>query len=151
MCRLLMLPAAAFAACAQAAPDDTAALAREWRTLRAQRGHFEGGRWNDDLDRWQGRKHQLMQSLAQRAREAAWTQADLQQWLGLPDAQWPQSPNSKPEHTPTRQQTRWDGAAPPPEAVLWVYHWRGSRDRLIVALHGGRVVATGWLFEHEAR
>jgi hypothetical protein len=145
---LLAVPAAAFAACAQAAPDDTAALAREWRSLRAQRGHFDGGRWSDDLDRWQGRKHQLMQSLAQRARAAAWTPAQLRQWLGRPDAQWR---GDAPEHALTLQPMRWDGLTPPANALLFVYHWRGSRDRLIVALHGGRIVATGWLFEHEAR
>ncbi|MBM3462885.1 MAG: hypothetical protein FJX76_12350 [Armatimonadetes bacterium] len=31
-----------------------------YRRLRVLRGHFQGGVWNDDVDRWGGRKHVVM-------------------------------------------------------------------------------------------
>jgi hypothetical protein len=137
-CVLLAWPAAA---CAQNPADDAQAL--QWRTLRAQRGHFDGARWNDEVDRWQGRKHQLMQALAQRAREQAALEATLTQWMGPPDARWKPG---QPEHGHAMQSAQWQGV---PQGDLLVYNWRAKHDRLVFAVHGGRVVATGWLLTFE--
>jgi len=32
-------------------------LAEEYRALRKRKGHFSGGEWDDDMDRWGGRMH----------------------------------------------------------------------------------------------
>lgn len=135
---LLAWPAAA---CAQSPADD--ALAVQWRSLRAQRGHFDGAPWNDEVDRWQGRKHQLMQALAQRAREHAAPEATLLQWMGPPDARWRLG---QPEHGDAVQRAQWQGV---PQGDLLVYNWRAHHDRLVLAVHRGRVVATGWLLNLE--
>jgi hypothetical protein len=130
-------------ACAQGATVDAQAL--QWRALRMQQGHFDGARWNDEVDRWQGRKHQLMQALAQRAREQSATQAALVRWMGQPDARWKPG---QAEHGTALQSAQWQGR-PPLQSDLWVYNWRARHDRLVFALDGGRVVATGWLFTLE--
>jgi hypothetical protein len=138
VCLALAWPAAA---CAQAPGVD--ALAAQWRTLRTQPGHFDDARWNDDVDRWQGRKHQVMQALAQRAREQAASQTLLTQWMGAPDAQWSRGQR---EHGQALEQAQWQGT---PQGDLLVYNWRARRDRLVFAVHEGKVVATAWLHDFE--
>jgi hypothetical protein len=41
-------------------------LGAEFQVLRRQQGHFSGGAWNDDVDKWGGRK--LHQRRAERVR-----------------------------------------------------------------------------------
>jgi hypothetical protein len=127
--------------CAQAQPG--ADVATQWKTLRAQRGHFDGARWNDDVDRWQGRKHVLMQALAAQAASEQLSRAALTQRMGEPDAQWRVG---QPAHTSALEQAQWRGT---PSGEVLVYHWRGEHDRLLFAMGNGRVVATGWLMVHE--
>jgi hypothetical protein len=136
----LVLPALA---CAQGSGHDTEVL--QWHALRTQQGHFDGARWNDELDRWQGRKHQLMQALARRAREQSAAEAALLQWMGPPDARWKPG---QAEHGTALQNAQWQGR-PPGQSELLVYNWRARHDRLVFAMHGGRVVATGWLLTLE--
>lgn len=143
------LPAAA---CARAAgPDDEAA---EWRALRGVRGHFEGGAFNEAVDRWQGRKHVLMQQLAQALLAERASAAQLRARMGEPDAVL----DARAPAQARLLQRAADAAVPPgalaqrgaarPEA-LWLYRWRGARDQLAFALTADRVVATAWLYEWE--
>jgi hypothetical protein len=127
--------------CAQAQPG--ADLAAQWQTLRSQRGHFDGAAWNADVDRWQGRKHVLMQALATQALDERLARETLLQRMGAPDAQWRVG---QPEHASATQQAQWRGT---PAGELLVYHWRGEHDRLLFAIGNGRVVATGWLMVQE--
>ena len=127
--------------CAQAQPG--ADLAAQWQTLRAQRGHFDGAVWNADVDRWQGRKHVLMQALAAQALDERLTRETLLQRMGVPDALWRAG---QPEHASAAEQAQWRGTA---SGELLVYHWRGQHDRLLFAVDQGRVVATGWLMVQE--
>jgi hypothetical protein len=128
-------------ACAQAPADD--GLALQWRLLRVQKGHFDGAAWNDDVDLWQGRKHQLMQALAQRARDQAVPEATLLQWMGPPDAEFK---SGQPAYADAVQRIQWQGT---PRGDLLVYNWRARHDRLLLAVHLGRVVASGWLLTLE--
>jgi hypothetical protein len=127
--------------CAQAQPG--ADLATQWQALRPLRGHFDGAAWNADVDRWQGRKHMLMQSLAAQAQGERLARDALLQRMGVPDAVWRPG---QAEHASAVEQTQWRGT---PAGELLVYHWRGQHDRLLFALDQGRVVATGWLMVQE--
>ena len=127
--------------CAQAQPG--ADLAAQWQTLRPLRGHFDGAAWNADVDRWQGRKHVLMQALAAQAFDERSAREKLTQRMGTPDALWR---SGQPEHASATQQAQWRGT---PGGELLVYHWRGEHDRLLFAVNQGRVVATGWLMVQE--
>jgi hypothetical protein len=129
------------AGCAQTQPQ--AELAAQWQALRSQRGHFDGAAWNADVDRWQGRKHVLMQALAAQALSEQVSREVLTQRMGAPDALWRAG---DAEHASATEQARWQGT---PRGELWVYHWRGEHDRLLFAIGEGRVVATGWLMVQE--
>ena len=56
---------AAIVLCVAAVAASTAELGAAFRVLRQQPGHFSGGAWSDDVDRWGGRKHQVMTALAE--------------------------------------------------------------------------------------
>jgi hypothetical protein len=129
------------AGCAQAQPG--ADVAAQWQALRPLRGHFDGAAWNADVDRWQGRKHVLMQALAAQALDERLARDVLTQRMGAPDALWRAG---QPEHESATQQAQWRGA---PSGELLVYDWRGQHDRLLFAVDQGRVVATGWLMVQE--
>lgn len=144
--------AALFSGCAMAAPPGGGDDARTFRALRTVRGHFDGGRWRDDVDRWQGRKHVAMQNLADQMLRARASVALLRDTLGPPDsvmapgdatlaraleqAQWL---NADAATTPTR----------PDPSSLWLYRWRGGHDQLVFAIKHDRVVAAGWLHDWE--
>lgn len=141
------------AACARAAsPDDDAAA--EWRALRGLRGHFEGGAFNEAVDRWQGRKHVLMQQFAQALQGERASAAQVRARMGAPDAAL-----DARQPAQARLLQRVLSSAVPPGAItldgatqpdaLWLYRWRGARDQLVFALTADRVVATAWLYEWE--
>ncbi|KNZ30654.1 MAG: hypothetical protein AD742_21560 [Methylibium sp. NZG] len=136
--------------------------ARTYRSLRAVRGHFDGGPWFDDVDRWQGRKHLAMQSLAGRLHRERTTAAAVRDAMGAPDAVLR---HGQPARLRALEQVQW---LPPAEAdsantahaahaapavsadtLLWLYQWRGQRDQLLLALVGDRVMAAGWLHDWE--
>lgn len=135
-----------------AADADLAQTFREFRALRAVRGHFEGGAWNNDVDRWQGRKHVLMQRLAEQLLRQQASAAQVRQAMGEPDALL--TPGQA-AHARATQQAQWQGAAlaAPSSgsgaAVLWLYRWRGTHDQLALALAHDRVAAAGWMHQWE--
>lgn len=140
--------------CAAAAPADSgsgADAAREFRALRAVRGHFDGGAWNDAVDRWQGRKHVLMQQLAQALLRERATSAQIRERLGAPDAV---VDARNATQAALVERIRGAATAPPawpttPPEAIWLYRWRGTRDQMALALWGDRVLATAWLYEWE--
>nr|WP_298173067.1 hypothetical protein [uncultured Pseudomonas sp.] len=118
-------------------------MAREFLALRQIKGHFEGGVWNDAVDKWQGDKHRLLQqSLALMLRDA-YSARQVRALLGEPDRIWPVS---TAQYAQTLERTEWQGT---PSGELWAYYWRGAHDQLVIALDGGRVVAGGWLMAGE--
>jgi hypothetical protein len=144
-------------ACAWGADDRPTApaesdLADEFRRLRQRRGHFEGGAWNDELDRWQGRKHQVMQQLAVQMLRSGASAQRLRQALGEPDAVLKPGTAS---HERAVAQAQWqiDGSSKATSlndaTVLWLYRWRGAHDQLALALSRDHVVATAWLLDWE--
>lgn len=118
-------------------------LAAEWAQLRQQRGHFDGSPWRQDLDAWQGRKHQVLQELAERLLSERPDETGARALMGEPDRQV--APGTA-EHADWLHRTEWRGE---PGGLLWSYHWRGEHDQLLVAFAGERVVAVGWLYAWE--
>ena len=136
---------------------EAAARAQEWRQLRLLRGHFDGSPWNDSIDRWQGRKHRLLQAWAARLLSLQANESELRRALGSPDKLLlPQDPAYVPTAAALRPNAEPAGAAlsKQPGAgaslpALWLYQWRGSHDQLVFSVQGGHVMATGWLHAHE--
>lgn len=135
---VLLMTSLVAAACATAAPLDD--LAAEFRALRAQRGHFSGGDWNDAVDRWGGRKHQVMAELAEALGDGTHTRADVIARMGEPDAVF-----RKGEFTFANAYNGDDTRV----KELLVYEWRGRHDFLFFTSDGARVLAADWWFAGE--
>ena len=137
---------------AGAAPLAGGEDAQAFRALRRVRGHFDGGRWNDDVDRWQGRKHVAMQGLAEQMLRAHAPATQLRQAMGEPDERLQPG---QAAHARAVEQAQWltssDSEAPIKRntATLWLYRWRGRHDQLAFALEHERVIAAGWLHDWE--
>lgn len=136
------------ASAAQDSPARVPSMAQKsdgqgFQALRAIDGHFAGGSWNADVDRWNGKKHRIMQRLLAQVRQGEYRDTELIDLMGSPDRVWPESADEYPQLV---QQTQWQGVA---QGELWAYHWRGEHDQLLFALKAGRVVASGWLLGGE--
>jgi hypothetical protein len=121
------------------------AMADGFRSLRAIQGHFGGGAWNDDVDKWMGRKHQLMIELGDRLGEGAYGRARVVDLLGTPDATARQGDalyeliDSQPEFE------RPAGGA----YEFLIYHWRGEHDFLYFTSRGEAILNSGWWYAGE--
>ena len=123
--------------------DKARPMAAEWAQLRQTKGHFAGGEWRQDLDAWQGRKHQLMQELAAEVLAARSDTSAVLALLGEPDAS---VTVDQADYADWQRRTEWQGSLGP---LLWSYHWRGQHDQLLLAFSEGRVSAVGWLYAWE--
>lgn len=115
--------------------SDEEALAREYRTLRLLRGHFSGGEWNDAVDRFGGRKHQVMAALGEKLGDGKHSRKRVIALMGAPDEIFLRG-------RPMFRQF-YDGRDRRVRELL-VYHWRGRHDFLFFASDGRRVLASDW-------
>jgi len=60
-------------------------MASEFRELQTISGHFTGDTWNDDVDRWMGRKHKLMLELGSRLAGDEYHKREVTRLLDPPD------------------------------------------------------------------
>ena len=101
----------------KAQPARLKSLGQEYQELRKQKGHFTGGgEWNNAVDRWDGRKHQVMGELGELLSTGESTER-LLSVMGEPDAR--------------------DGSH-------WVYYWRGRHDYLFFDCKDGKIVKSDW-------
>ncbi|NIO72284.1 MAG: hypothetical protein GTN71_25495 [Anaerolineae bacterium] len=120
-------------------------VAAEFRNLRKTKGHFEGGTWNDDVDKWMGRKHQLMIQLGSRLGAGQHSEAEVIQLLGPPDLIAGEGDelfdlvNSLPD---------FEKPATGPYEFL-IYYWRGTHDFLYFTSQGETIINWGWWYAGE--
>jgi hypothetical protein len=142
----------AMAACcgnSRACDGNDAQWAKEFAALRTVRGHFDGGNWAADVDRWQGRKHQLMQCLAAGLSAAGTPVERVRERMGEPDARV-ECPSAACEGVVRLMEA--PAEAKPMVATarqLWVYQWRGNHDRLVFSVLGDRVTEVSWAYALE--
>ena len=123
-------------------PDPIQDQAAEFRRLRATAGHFDGGDWNDDLDRWMGRKHALMIELGERIDTGAYTRAQAVDLLGEPDAI---AREGDPLYNQIRDRAEFE--RPPGGGYEFlVYHWRGEHDLMYLIAREQAILASGWWY-----
>lgn len=114
MRRLILILLSTVLAWAQ--PAKVITLGQEYQELRKEKGHFSGGgEWNEAVDHWKGRKHEVMAELGQLLAHAK--TYELLAIMGQPDA---------------REQDRW------------IYFWRGRHDYLFFKVEGSEVVNSDW-------
>ncbi|MET1077700.1 MAG: hypothetical protein ABWY06_06735 [Pseudomonas sp.] len=126
-----------------AAATEETATAEQFQALRAVKGHFNGGTWNDRVDTWNGEKHQVMQKLQAQILRGEKQAADVRDLFGEPEQIWPESAD---QYAQLVQRAQWQGR---PSGEIWAYYWRGQHDQLLVALKDGKVTAAGWLLAWE--
>jgi hypothetical protein len=128
-----------------ATPDPIQEKAAEFRSLRAIQGHFDGGEWNDDVDRWMGKKHALMIELGERLGTEAYSRAQAVDLLGEPDAT---AREGDALYDRIRDRGEFERPTSGVDEFL-VYHWRGEHDFLYLIVQGEKVVGTGWWYAGE--
>jgi hypothetical protein len=125
-----------------ATPDPIRESAAEFRSLRATPGHFDGGDWNDDLDRWMGRKHALMIELGERLDTGTHSRSQALDLLGEPDAV---AREGDPLYNQIRDQAEFE--RPPGGGYEFlVYHWRGEHDVLYLVVREETILGAGWWY-----
>ena len=120
-------------------------VAAEFRGLRSVQGHFDGGDWNDDVDKWMGRKHQLMIQLGTQLGSGAYGRAKVVRLLGFPDLTARRGDDvfdlidTLPE---------FEGPSTGPYEFL-IYTWRGTHDFLYFTSQGETILNSGWWYAGE--
>ncbi|GAA3958355.1 hypothetical protein GCM10022278_15970 [Allohahella marinimesophila] len=126
--------------------DQIQAIATEFRKIRTVAGHFNGADWHPEVDAYDGRKHQLMQVLAERAPEEGLGGECLALLLGEPDEL---TRVDTPTGASMLSQIEWENIGSTSGEELLTYDWRGRHDRLVFLIRDARTLAAGWLLSYE--
>lgn len=124
------------------ATDPLEDIAAEFRSLRTLKGHFEGGTWNDDLDKWMGRKHQLMIQLGSRLGAGEYSKAQVIQLLAPPDLVASEGDDL---FDLVNSLAEFEKPSTGPYELL-IYYWRGRHDFLYFTSQGETIVNSGWWY-----
>ncbi len=123
------------------------AMAEEYRSLRNIPGHFGSGNPDPRVDRWQGRKHQLMQQLGQYVLDQQLSVTALEQLMGPPDRLF--APG-EPHYDSFFRQIEWQAPNPPTtQSELMIYYFRSGHDQMLFASDNDQVSALGWFHAYE--
>jgi hypothetical protein len=120
-------------------------IAEELRSLRAIKGHFEGGVWDDRVDQWGGRKQELMTQLGSRFGLGTNTNAQVVDLLGPPDQIVREG--DRLFEMVARQSIPERSAHDSLE--LLIYYWRGAHDFLYFRSNGRNILGSGWWYAYE--
>lgn len=107
-----------------------------FRAIREEKGKFQGGDWNIDLDTWGGKKHKLMQMLAKMSLEKGGDEKEIRLKLGPPD----QILNAERVRAITKSKEANKGL---------VYYWRAKHDYLVFIFLNEQLTSTYWHYTQE--
>ena len=113
-------------------------LAAEYRELRKIKGHYAGGEYVESVDKFGGRKHEVMAQLGTSLGDGSFTEAQVVELMGPPD-QFAEPGN--PWWSLIRNS---EGS----ERAL-LYYWRGGHDLLYFRVHAGKVIGSDWWMAYE--
>lgn len=127
-------------------------IAVEFRKIRKIKGHFNGGKWNDEVDKWMGRKHRLMIELGLRISGDKYKKGDIIRLLDQPDhivhkgddlfkliisqKKYDSSPQEYDSSTTTLYE-------------FLIYYWRGKHDFLFFTCRNSVIIQSGWWYAGE--
>ncbi len=120
-------------------------IADEFKKIREIKGHFDGGEWNDEVDKWMGRKHRLMIKLGLRLAGGNYEKSDIIKLLDQPDRIV-----GKGDYLFELiiSQKRYDSLTAASYEFL-VYYWRGRHDFLFFTCQDGVIINSGWWYAGE--
>ncbi len=117
-------------------------IAAEFKNLRTIKGHFQGGTWNDDVDKWMGRKHQLMIQLGSLLGTGEYSKTQIIQLLAPPDLIAREG-----DELFDLINNLWDFEKPATGPYeLLIYYWRGTHDLLYFTSQGETIINSGWWY-----
>lgn len=124
----------------------TRQLVGQYLALRPVLGQFNGGEWNDDVDRWMGRKHAAMLELGTALSGGNISCPQLTELLQQPDhtVQGGDDPLYELIQTLPAYETSQEEAA-----QFLVYEWRGVHDFLFFVCENGRITGSDWWYAGE--
>lgn len=117
-------------------------MAAKFRDLRTISGHFTGDTWNDDVDRWMGRKHKLMLELGSLLATGEYRKREVTRLLDPPDQIARQGDRlfkliaSLPGYS--------NAMATPYEFLI--YYWRGEHDFLFFTCRDSVIISSDWWY-----
>lgn len=117
----------------------------KFRELRKVKGHFNGGTWNPIVDKWMGRKHELMIHIAGSIKKKSTSESELESLLGGPDNRLASGDFFLRliKTLPDYQRFLRDKCA------VLVYQWRGNHDVLFFVSQAGSIVEMAWWYAGE--
>lgn len=120
-------------------------IANEFKKVRGIKGHFDGGAWNDEVDKWMSRKHRLMIELGLRLAGGKYKKSDIIKLLDPPDRIV-----GKGDYLFELiiSQKRYDPLTAASYEFL-VYYWRGRHDFLFFTCQDGVIINSGWWYAGE--
>jgi hypothetical protein len=122
-------------------------LLEEYKELREKKGWFEGGHeWNKELDSWDGRFHTLMAELGEILGNSKYTEKDIINLMGEPDAIYREG-DKKPPHIMEKEYK--PGGYKDIDKEQLIYFWRGWHDYLYFVCQNGKVIYSDWYFAYE--
>ncbi|KAF9388507.1 hypothetical protein CPB97_000948 [Podila verticillata] len=101
--------------------EDVQALGKTFQVLRTVKGHFDGGEFNEDIDAFNGKKHQTMQKLAKAFNKAGVLETAIEATMGRSDK------------IPAQVLQELKGTEPEMTINMYkymVFKWRGYHDYL---------------------
>lgn len=120
-------------------------IADEFKKIRGIKGHFDGGAWNDEVDKWMSRKHRLMIELGLRLAGGKYKKSDIIKLLDPPDRIV-----GKGDYLFELiiSQKRYDSLTAASYEFL-VYYWRGRHDFLFFTCQDSVIINSGWWYAGE--
>ncbi len=126
----------------------------QYDTLSKIKGHFEGGNWNDAVDKWGGAKHMALQAImTEMERLATLSSADT--IINACTKNVHHKTNADKHYANVVRATEWfwgrqqvTHPSTDPFAIQ-VYPWRGERDFMVVAVQNNKIIAAGWALAGE--
>ncbi len=117
----------------------------QFQRLRKIKGHFAGGDWHYDVDRWMGKKHRLMIFLQEQLLASCPMKKEVLEIMGKPDLNLNQLDfGSVGFSEKILQQIRpksWD--------EIMIYYWRYDHDFLYFIFEEDQMVESAWWFAYE--
>lgn len=124
--------------------DEFSQLATEYRSLRKIIGHFEGGEWNNAVDSFGGRKHQVMADLLEEINKQGFDKLQVLHYLGNPNEILEKNNILFKTLINLKNINTSDS-----EYEILVYYWRGGHDFIYFVTKGNEVVKSGWWYAGE--
>lgn len=101
-------------------------IINQYKNLKTKKGHFNGGEWNDELDKWNGKLHNIMIKLGENLGKPDYKCSDIINFLGDPDEI---KKDIEEEHL--------------------IYYWRGKHDYLYFICKNGFIQKSEWYYSYE--